>query len=425
MDLKDLALTPIYYLLIYIVLNNIKNNMKDEILKQYFIPAFNVKVVGGIAFGMVYYFYYGGGDTVNFYNDTLPIFEAFLDNPVLAFQIITIKVGEYPPELYSYLIRIFYYVEGDKDTFNVIRISAVLSIFTFNTYSCITLGFALLSFTGMWKMYRVFYDLYPHLHRPLAWSIFFIPSVYFWGSGLMKDSICIGALGWMMYGFYFGFVKREKIILHIFYVLFAAYLLYNFKRYILFAGSAPMILWGFLQYRTQIKNKLLRDISLPFLLAVGIPFGFFVLTKISEGDSKYSLENLGNTAKISSEWLHTVGTQQKGSAYSLGKLDGTLASTITLAPQAIWLGLFQPHPWQARNIVMIISSLETTFLLILTIKILLNSGFLAIYRLFLAHPVTLFCLALAVLMAFGAAIASANYGSLVRYRIPMLPFYLA
>lgn len=425
MNLQDLALTPIYFLLIYAILNNIKNKIKDETLRQYFMPAFTIKAVGSLAFGAIYYFYYGGGDTVNFYNDTAPIFEAFLDNPYIALQIITAKIGEYPPELYPYVSRIYFYSAGDGDTFNVIRISGFLSFFTFNTYSCISLGFALLSFTGMWKMYRVFYDLYPQLHRPLAWAIFFIPSVYFWGSGLMKDSICMGALGWMLYGFYFGFIKRQQFYLNIFYFLFACFVLFVYKRYILFAGLVPMILWGFLQYRTNIKNKTIKAISLPILLAIGIPLSLFVLTKITEGDAKYSLENLGNTAKISADWLHTVGTREKGSAYTLGKLDGSLASTLQLAPQAIWLGLFQPHPWQARNIVMIISSFETTFLLLITLRILWISGFAAVYKLFLENPVTLFCLVFALLIAFGAAIASANYGSLVRYRIPMLPCYLA
>lgn len=425
MDLKDIALTPIYFLLIYAILNNIKNNMKDKILSQYFLPAFTIKAFGSIAFGLIYYFYYGGGDTVNFYNDTRPIFEAFLDNPYIALQIITAKVGEYPPELYPYVSRIYFYSAGDSDTFNVIRISGFLSFFTFNTYACISLGFALLSFTGMWKMYRVFYDLYPQIHRPLAWAIFFIPSVYFWGSGLMKDSICMGALGWMLYGFYFTFIKREKFYLNLFYFLLACFVLFIYKRYILFAGLVPMILWGFLQYRAKIKNTALRAASLPLLLAIGLPLSLWILSKVTEGDSKYSLETLGNTAKVSSEWLHTVGTREKGSAYTLGALDGTLTGPLRVAPQAIWLGLFQPHPWQARNIVMIISSFETSFLLIITLRILWGSGFFAIYKLLLAHPVTLFSLIFALLIAFGAAIGSSNYGSLVRYRIPMLPFYLA
>jgi hypothetical protein len=370
------------------------------------------------------FFYYGGGDTVNFYRDAYPMWQAFFDSPILGLRTVFISMGDFSPDLYPYMSRVYFYSAGDSDTFNVIRVAAFFSWFTFYTYSCIGLCFAWLSFTGMWKMYRVFYDMYPKLHRPLAWAVFFIPSVYFWGSGVMKDSICMGALGWLFYGFYFGLVKRKKFYINILIIVASMLVLYVYKRYILFSFFPAMFLWLFLQYRANIKNKFLKAVAFPVVLAIGLPVTFVILTRITQGDTKYSLENLGNTAKVSADWLKTVSTREQGSVYSLGELDGSLASTLRVAPQAVWLGLFQPYLWQARNPVMALSAFEATFFLLITLRILWESGFLGVYRVLLDHPITFFCLVVAVLLAFGSAIASSNYGTLVRYRIPMMPFYL-
>ena len=63
----------------------------------------------------------------------------------------------------------------------VIKIAAVLDIFTFATYSATAVLFAVLSFSGMWVLFLAFYRIKPAMHLALAIAIFFIPSVFFWG----------------------------------------------------------------------------------------------------------------------------------------------------------------------------------------------------------------------------------------------------
>ncbi len=88
-----------------------------------------------------------------------------------------------------------------------------MRLFCFNTYTVIGLFFALISFGGMWAMYITFLRIYPLAYKKLAIAVFFLPSVFFWGSGLMKDSLCIGALGWVFYGFYHVFIVRKNLLL--------------------------------------------------------------------------------------------------------------------------------------------------------------------------------------------------------------------
>ncbi len=424
MNLKDILLTPFFLVLIYAGAYVFRSSIRDQAIRRYFIPALSAKLLGAIALGLIYQFYYHGGDTFNFFKDSEAIWEAFLDSPWIGLRIIFAEVGDYSPELYQYTKKIYFFSYGDAATYNVIRLSGFLSIISFHTYTVNALFFALISFSGTWAMYRVFYDMYPTLHWPLAVAVFFIPSVFFWGSGLMKDTIALGALGWAFYGFYFALIRRRDIIWNLGILLFSILVVRSVKVYIIGSFLPAAFLWLFLEYRTQIKSKALRQVSFPFLLMLSIPFGYLSLIQITADNERYQLENIAATAKTTADWLAYVSEQQGGSGYSLGEFEWTPVGLASVAPRAIWLGLFQPHLWQATNPVMLLSAVEATIFLIITIRIILSTSILKLYHLSLAQPIILFCLIFSLILAFGVAIASYNFGTLVRYRIPMMPFYL-
>lgn len=421
----DLFVTPIFITIVFSIGQVFRLSVKDKILRSYYLPAIRVKIVGAIALGIVYQFYYGGGDSFNFYRDGSIIWASFLDSPYIWLKIIFLPAGTYTPDTYFYTRNIYFFIAGDNDTYNIIRLVGLFAPLTLNTYSSTAVMFAVVSFSGVWAMYRVFYHLYPHLHRPLAYSIFFVPSVYFWGSGVMKDSICIGALGWFFYGFYFGWIVRDKIIQNTIIGFLGAYILYSIKEYILYSFIAGLMVWVFLQYRAQIRNRALRFMMLPVMLVAGVAASFFAVTGLTADNARYDLENIGNTAKASADWLEYVSKQQQGSAYSLGITDWSPAGILSKAPQAIWLALFQPHPWEARNPIMMLSAIEGVFFIWITLNLLLRNNPIKIINVILAHPILVLCLVFTFILGIGVAITSNNFGTLVRYRIPFQPFFVS
>lgn len=294
----DLFITPIFITIVFSIGQVFRLSVKDKILRSYYLPAIRVKVIGAIALGIVYQFYYGGGDSFNFYRDGSIIWASFLDSPYIWLKIIFLPAGTYTPDTYFYTRNIYFFIAGDNDTYNIIRLVGLFAPFTLNTYSSIAVLFAVVSFSGVWAMYRVFYHLYPHLHRPLAYSIFFVPSVYFWGSGVMKDSICIGALGWFFYGFYFGWIVRDKIIQNTIVSFLGAYILYSIKEYILYSFIAGLMVWVFLQYRAQIRNRALRFMMLPVMLVAGVAASFFAVTGLTADNARYDLENIDRKSVV-------------------------------------------------------------------------------------------------------------------------------
>ncbi|UOQ74437.1 hypothetical protein [Hymenobacter cellulosilyticus] len=178
MKLQDLLLTPIYLAIFYGIAYGVRGKVTNAFTRRYFIPALTAKFVGAIALGLVYQFYYGGGDTFNYTRHVDIIYRAFGESPVAAIKLI-FSHGEFDPVTAPYTGTMYWYKSATE--FFVIRIAAVASLLSFNTYSVMALMFAGLSFSGMWAMYLTFIRAYPLLYKRFATAVFFLPSVYFWG----------------------------------------------------------------------------------------------------------------------------------------------------------------------------------------------------------------------------------------------------
>jgi hypothetical protein len=96
-----------------------------------------------------------------------------------------------------------------ENNYMVTRVVAMVSFLSFGKYLISNLFFSMIAFTGMWRLYRFFYEQYPHLHKQLAIAILYLPTVVFWSSGILKDSLCISAIGWITYALYEAFYKKK------------------------------------------------------------------------------------------------------------------------------------------------------------------------------------------------------------------------
>jgi hypothetical protein len=98
---------------------------------------------------------------------------------------------------------------------------------------------------------------------------------------------------------------------------------------------------------------------------------------------------------------------------------------ISKAPAAIIAGLFRPVIWEAKNPFILISSLENFFLVILVLYTFFKIGIREYFSAVSRDPFLTFSLVFSLLFAFGVGLASANFGALVRYKIPLLPFFVS
>lgn len=423
MTTKDILITPILIFVIFLVSLFLFRQITDKHTRRYFYPALLVRIFGALALGLIYQFYYKGGDTFTYFSQgSYYIWKAFLDSPVKGLTLIFGKAGAYTISTYDYASRITFFT--DPSSYFVIRIGGIFDLITFHTYSATAVLFALFSFTGSWAMFRGFYKMFPRLHLPFALAIFFIPSVFFWGSGLMKDSITLGAMGWATYAFINIFIKRENVTSGLFILLISFYILYVVKIYILLCFIPSLLIWLYFQYITSIRNLVVRAMFLPFFLAVIVAAGYYSIISIGAENTKYNLTSIAETAKATAKWISYVSETEGGSTYNLGDFDFSPAGMLAKSYKAVWVTLFRPYIWESRNPVMLFSALESLFFLLITLYVLFICGFQNVFRVIFTRPVVIFCFVFAITFSFAVGISTYNFGSLVRYKIPMMPFYI-
>lgn len=417
MTLQDLLIAPIFLLILYGIAYAYRSKLTNSLTRRYYFKALHLRFFGCVAFASVYQFYYGGGDTFNFFHDSAIIWQAFWDKFDIGLQILLDTPGTFNASTQKYTSRMYFYI--DKHSMVVIKLSAVLGLITYHTYLANAFIFAYIGFTGIWAMYRTMVDIYPPLYKKTAFACLMMPSAFFWGSGLMKDTLIVGALGWAFYAFYFAFIKRRKILKNTLILIGALWLMKEVKIYVAMCFLPAASTWLLMEYRKNIKITLIRILILPIVLLASVPIGYIAVSKLTEG-TRFSFEQIGQTTKTNTEWNEISGS----SGYSLGEYDGTIGSVISKFPAAVVVSLFQPFLWQVRKPIMALASLQATFILLLTLQTLFRTGFFKFFSLMFSKPFLMFCFIFTIIFAFGTGVGSGNYGSLDRYRIPFIPFYI-
>lgn len=420
---KDIFLTPLYLGIFYILAYAIRPKVTNKYTKKYFIPGLTIKFIGAIVFGLIYEFYYHGGDTSGYYSEANKVYDIFGNDFTEGWQLLTTGVGGSSAATIKYSGYFTWFTHAPTEDF-VVRLCVVLALLTFSTYSAMGLFFAVASFSGMWAMFMTFSKIRPVLYKEFALAILFIPSVFFWGSGVMKDSLCLGALGWIFYAFYRGAIEKRNIVQSILIGSIAAFPIISTKVYILLAFLPPALLWVFNENSTRIRNPAVRMIAKPFFLAIGGGIAFFAATHLTAGDGRFDVEQIGERSKITADYLYITSVTQEGSAYNIGKLDGTIGGMVKLSPQAIFVTLFRPFIWEVRNPVMLLSALEALFCLCFTIRTFYRAGVVRALGIISTTPVLVLCFVFSLIFAASVGISSSNFGTLVRYKIPLLPFYV-
>ena len=420
MELRDLIITPFIILLVYAGAYLVRPYVTDSVNRGYFIPALSVRILGALAMGFIYQFYYHGGDTFNYHTlGSRIVWESFNENPVNGLRLI---FGSTDDELgiYQYSSRIPFF--HDANSYFIIRIAAFFDLLTFSTYSATAVLFSVISFVGMWMLFLTFYKKYPHLHLGIALATFFIPSVFFWGSGLLKDTVIIGCLGIATYHFSILFLDRSFKLRSILVLVGVLYLIFKVRVFVLQAYLPAVILWILAFNFRSIRSVLVKFMAVPFAAAVLLFSVYYAVVKIGENDTKYSVANLTKTSKITAYDIGFFTGRDAGSRYSLDISEWTPVGMLQASPAAINVSLFRPYVWEARNPLMFVSSLESAFLLLFTLYVLIKN----FRHLFSAvgNYNVLFCLVFSITFAFAVGISTFNFGTLTRYRIPLLPFYL-
>ncbi len=430
LEFSDLLFTPVF---IFIMLGAgqvfANRRYANDPCRVYFIPALFLKLAGGLLVGIIYRNYYRGGDTRAYHRGAASLADFIIEHVEEGIEMLINRGGS--NVVISNLVKYRYYIDfaGDPNSFIVVQVGSIFELISFRSYYSTSLFFSLFSFIGVWGLFRVYYHYFPTHLKSIAYGVLFIPTTLFWGSGILKDSLCLGGIGVLVYCIFKIAILNQHKPKFYFIAIICGNIVFNIKAYIILSLIPFITLWLAFELSHRIRSALLRFLFGPVIFLFISFFGYLILQSISEDAGRFSLDRIVSFSEVHRNDLlrgnYAAEDETGGSTFDIGDLkDDSFASYLSRFPAAVNATLFRPYPWESKNILMFISSLESLFFMYLTIRLLLQVGFWKAVRILRVNPF-LFCMFLfSIVFAFAVGASTANFGALVRYKTPCIPFYM-
>ncbi len=423
MDIFDILLPPIYLLVILFLAYKYKlKHQHEHIAYKYFLPGLIAKIFGAIVLGLVYFYYYGGGDTVNYHFTASALVDVLLSEP----KNFSYLYFDNPSATEFYLMSApsnsTFWI-NDPYAYFVSKCFVPFTLIGCKSYMTTAILVASTCYLGVWSLFIVFIKEFPHLAKQLSIPILFMPSVIFWGSGILKDSITFSATCLYVYGFYWLFVQKKYKLKFLFILIFSAYLLISIKPYILFALLPGSIVWIVAIRLSKIKKGFIKLLAAPVIIGIGAITTLSVMNNIGGKFGQYSIDKVIETASGAQQDLKQ--NYYGGNTFNIGDYEPTIFGLLSVSHKAIFAALFRPTLFDAKNSVMAVSALENTLILIFCVYLIIRLKVFGFFKLIKSHPLVLFSFIFSVFFALSVGVSISNFGTLVRLKIPCIPFFMA
>jgi hypothetical protein len=423
MGFADLILYPVYVAIFYFIFSARRKNYDDPVLKYYHKQAFWIKALAVLPFTLFNTVLSPGDSFGLYYTEGANIYHLILGD-ASHIKWLYLPGPEFDQTLLRNSLNQGYF--RAENNYMVARIVAILSFFSFGKYVVLNLFFSMIAFTGVWRLYRFFYEQYPHLHKQLAIAILYLPTFVFWSSGILKDPICISAIGWITYSLYEAFYKKKSLLKNVIILFFFGYLLAVLKIYILISYVPFFMLYLILKNVNLVKNRLLKWILGPALILGSVVAGQRVMNSFQKELGSYTADGITDQVdKTRNSYRDETRPGGGDSNFSLGvEFDGSILSLLKMAPAAIIATFYRPFIWESRKISTLLSSLESMMIMFFTLYVIFKSGLKLFFQSIRKDPTILYCILFSLLFGLFVGATTPNFGSLVRYKIPCIPFYV-
>lgn len=358
----------------------------------------------------------GGGDMEVYYDYGWALAEYVQRDP-----------GRWAPEVVKLMFQIeanppfaIYSGQGSS-TATMIAISCFVMMTTAGAEYATGMAFSMLAFSGQIAMYFAFRRHFPDRYRTrLMVALLLVPSAVFWSSGVVKEAVAMGGIGWVVWGLN-GWIVRHRRLSALLWMIAGATLVAISKAYVLFPMTVAAGVWWFWHHSLSTKGSVAIARKPVYMLGAAA-LAVFGMLGLGELFPEYSLEQLGEeAAELQYRGQHVEG----GSNYQIGDPDTTtLVGQLQFAPVAMTAALFRPLLVEAHNAVAVINGLEMLGIKILWIGTLYRRGIAGTWKVVRSSPALMFCLVFTLLFGLGIGLATTNLGTLSRYRVPMMPMYV-
>ncbi len=394
-----LELLGIILLLFFVWLHY--KNVESGSLKRFYFGALALKIFAGIGVGLIYQYYYTGGDTWNYFYQA----EQFNKVAFLSWN----NFGDLFISSKYELIEGFAYVNQPRAAL-MVKLVAIVNLITSSNYWITSAYFSFFSFMGVWAFSTWVYNSFKY-GKVAAVALFIWPSFVFWSSGILKESVAVGLL--------FGIIANcfkmleSKSVSKLISLIIAVYLLFLIKYYFAVVLFVILAVYGIIALTKLHKKSILwQTAAWILMLFTGMVLGGFLHP------------NLEPLAILGVVITNNQAFVKLSNSHSLVQFINTSTEWIWLlinAPKALFAGLFLPLGFTNSSIVYSISALENWILLILFVRGLL---LIKLENLKLNFNLLLASISYIIMLAIFLTLSTPNLGTLARYKIAFIPVFL-
>jgi hypothetical protein len=386
-----------------------------ELRKNSLLYFFLLKIIAGTFLWAVYTFHYtdrANADIYKYFDDSKIMTDALYEKPLDYFSMLT-GIGNdntyFSENYYNHMNNWYRKYESNlyNDAHTIIRINAVIRIFSFGSYHVHTLFACFFSLFGLVALYKAFRKFFKHREKELALALFLMPSVVFWSSGVLKEAWLIFGLGCLVYGVFSIIEKRRTIGVFIMVMMGIVLLLY-LKVYVLMALIPGGL--GYLWVHYTGPGKWWWKYPASFMICALLWVYFEYLFP-----HYHMLEILVQKRE---DFIRLSEFMQSGSMLYTPDLQPNFLSFLQAAPIALANVLCRPFIGESFSPVVLMASLENL--------LLLAGIFFAVVRRRKLHfeqkNLLIFALGFVVLLFVIIGWVTPVMGAIVRYKVPALPF---
>jgi hypothetical protein len=415
----DYLLLPLYFALLFIIVKKWSKRYAGTSLKKYFITAFLLHFFGSFLHAMVIQYYYGFGDAFVYFEGGEFIKKSILSQAegINVFFLSGEDISSLP--LASDLGA---YTHGSllaPSSLAAMKFSTFFSFFSFGHLLINAVFCGFLSFVGLWKLFTLFNEILGRRAEKLLFiAIIYTPSIWFWGSGMGKDSVSLGLLGFLVSSVYSLTVYKKRWLYHLFIIVIATYLLLGIKAALVGISFASAGVY-FLIYLFQ-KSKLVLLKIFAFLV---FSLGGFVFFSISQNNIQETLDQSKLQIESNIQNYENAQSDESQGGFKAFEINLTPQGIIAALPKTVFSTLFRPFVWESKKPIMLLSALESLVMLLAFLFVLFKCRIYKFFTSILLEPNIAFCFVFCILLASLIGFTTFNFGTVIRYRLPLLPFY--
>lgn len=354
-----------------------------------FVSSLALRIMASIAAGLIFLEVYPSSDSISFYEMAQALLKQHTLWDILAGKVAVPSVNP----------RVFFFVK-------------VLSVFVFlagGSYWVAGLYFSVISFLSSWYFVCEFRKLFPSLGSVVTICFLFIPSIIFWSSAILKDTIAFTTLLMVICSVLKISKGKPLSAVEILLSSISIFVLFHLKHYLLITA----LLFAGLTFSIMVFTKLKSPLK--WILSILIPVVFFLATQFIHPYLK--VNRIAQTIYENNKTI--LEKTENGSHLGITIKNNEWISIVQQIPAAVYTGLFKPTFFDPTPNLGLLHKFENTLLLsLLMFSLLIILKKRPSFSWKELVPGIVCILMLATLLA----LTTPNLGSLVRYKNAFMPF---